>query len=215
MAKTGNPYPTHNGEMERFDCFFDTMTEQASVTLWINALRRGDAVAADQLWHRYFAQLMAQARARMSNLSPAGYDAEDAALSTFNVLVSRLRDGHYPALADRDELWQLMLTVLARKIGRRAKYQQASKRLLPAQDLDRIPLEAVPDTTRQEISQECFELLASLNDPNLEQVALLKFEGYTNEEIADKLNRTRRTIQRMLNLIRDLWQETLDREQSS
>ncbi|MFO0943196.1 MAG: hypothetical protein U0930_20870 [Pirellulales bacterium] len=42
----------------------------------------------DLLWHRYFGQLMAQARAKMSNLSPAGYDAEDAALSTFQVLVA-------------------------------------------------------------------------------------------------------------------------------
>ncbi|MFO0943195.1 MAG: ECF-type sigma factor [Pirellulales bacterium] len=69
-----------------------------------------------------------------------------------------------------------------------------------------------PGSTPQEISQECFELINMLGDPNLEQVAMLKFEGYTNDEIADKLNKTRRTIQRMLKLIRDLWQEALNRE---
>ncbi len=75
-----------------------------------------------------------------------------------------------------------------------------------------MPVETLPGPTSQEISAECFELISNLRDPNLEQVALLKFEGYTNDEIANKLNRTRRTIQRMLNLIRDLWQEEIERE---
>lgn len=184
------------------------MNAESSVTLWIDALRRGDEVAASQLWKRYFCQLMAQARARMSNLDATGYDAEDAALSTFNVLVAKLREGRYPDLADRDELWHLMLAMLVRKIGRRVKYQQASKRL-PEVEQGRLPIESLPDTTSDEISQECYDLIAVLKDENLEQVALLKFEGYTNEEIANKLQKTRRTVQRMLNLIRDLWKESL------
>ena len=49
-----------------------------------------------------------------------------------------------------------------------------------------------------------------LGDVNLEQVAVWKLEGFTNEEIALNLNRTRRTVQRMLNLVRELWQEELD-----
>jgi len=45
-----------------------------------------------------------------------------------------------------------------------------------------------------------------LNDPELEKVAVLKLEGYSNDEVAQELGYTRRTIQRMLNLIRVLWQ---------
>lgn len=191
------------------------MSRDASVTMWINAVRQGDASAAEHLWRRYFQQLMAQARVRMTNVDRTGYDEEDAAISTFHILCTKLQEGHYASLSDRDELWQLMLTVLIRKVGRRVKYQQASKRSIARTGQVGFSVDELPAATSDEISEECFELIALLNDSNLEQVALLKFEGYTNEEIAAKLNRTRRTIQRMLNLIRSLWQEALDRDQST
>ncbi len=188
------------------------MRSEQSVTRWIAAVRNGDTAAATQLWDRYFTQLMHQARLRMSNVATSTYDEEDAALSTFLLLCKKLEDGSYAAIADRQELWHLMLTVLIRKIGRRVKYQHAAKRTDAKMSFKPCSLDELPATTTQEISQECFELISSLKDPNLEQVALLRFEGYTNDEIALKLNRTRRTVQRMLNLIRDLWQEELNAE---
>ncbi len=184
------------------------MPSEHSVTSWIAAVRTGDSLAAEQLWGRYFHQLMVQARRRMSNVSKGSYDEEDAALSTFHILCKKLNEGEYPSVSDRQELWQLMLKVLVRKIGTRVRYQAAAKRL-PNNISSSISVEELPAATPQEISQECFELIASLKDPNLERVALLKFEGYSNEEIAEKLQRTRRTIQRMLNLIRDLWEDEL------
>jgi DNA-directed RNA polymerase specialized sigma24 family protein len=74
---------------------------------------------------------------------------------------------------------------------------------------EQLSLEELPATNFEEVSQECLELIAALNDPHLERVAILKFEGYTNDEIALTLSRTRRTIQRMLNLIRDIWEKEL------
>ena len=53
-------------------------------------------------------------------------------------------------------------------------------------------------------------LFALLNDPELESLVMLKLEGYTNDEIAEKLGYTRRTIQRMLNLVRDAWKDQTD-----
>ncbi|TXT31313.1 MAG: hypothetical protein FD138_2177, partial [Planctomycetota bacterium] len=50
------------------------------------------------------------------------------------------------------------------------------------------------------------ELIKALDDPALEAVAIMRLQGFTNDEIADKLQLTRRTIQRMLNLIRAKWQ---------
>lgn len=191
------------------------MPLEKSVTHWIAAVRTGDAIAAEQLWQRYFQQLMHQARLRMGNVSKGSYDEEDAALSTFHILCQKLEQGHYPQLQDRQELWQLMLTVLVRKINRRVKYQSASKRPqvkncgVMASGSVVASIDDLPAPTSQEISYEYMELVSSLKDPHLEQVALLRFEGYTNDEIAVKLNRTRRTIQRMLNLIRSLWEEEL------
>lgn len=173
----------------------------------MNALRRGDDVAAGQLWKHYFTDLMKIARARMRTLPRAVYDEEDAAISTFRVLCEKMQEGRYPALADRDELWKLMLRILVRKINRRAEYEAAGKRT-PAQAMEGISgpsTDGMADEVM--VADECEQLFRHLNDPNLQQVVLWKLEGFTNDEIAQRLKRTRRTVQRMLTLIRDIWQE--------
>lgn len=188
------------------------MLSQNSITRWINATRAGDELAAAELWNRYFHQLMQMARARMSRMPRESYDEEDAAISTFRVLCIKLRDGGYPDLASRDELWQLMLKVLARKIIRRVDYESAAKRpsglsqAVVSLSPGGAKLEVVDDQlVSAAVAEECEQLFAKLNDPHLEQLVLWKLDGYTNEEIASKMNRTRRTVQRMLTLIRDLW----------
>ena len=55
------------------------------------------------------------------------------------------------------------------------------------------------------MSDECRRLLNLLSDPELETVALFKLQGYTNKEVADSMGYSRRTIQRMLSLIKELW----------
>jgi DNA-binding CsgD family transcriptional regulator len=44
-----------------------------------------------------------------------------------------------------------------------------------------------------------------LNDPDLRQIAFCKLEGYTNQEIAARLDCTVRTVERKLEGIRAYW----------
>lgn len=180
------------------------MVEQNSVTEWIQAVRRKDEIAAEELWNRYFGQLMRVARSRMSRMPRSAYDEEDAALSTFRVLCGKLQQGNYLELGSRDELWNLMVKILVRKVGHRFVYESAEKRTRPESfgDLARAQTPAT-----NPLASECDELLSQLGNINLEQVAIWKLEGFTNDEIATRLNRTRRTVQRMLELIRSIWQE--------
>ena len=48
-------------------------------------------------------------------------------------------------------------------------------------------------------------LLTALGSDSLRQVALLRMEGYTGDEIADRLGCNRRTVTRKLDLIRRTW----------
>jgi DNA-directed RNA polymerase specialized sigma24 family protein len=57
-----------------------------------------------------------------------------------------------------------------------------------------------------EVSESFDRLLASLPEKELTRIAVWKMEGYTNEEIASKLGRNRRTVDRKLRLIRHLWE---------
>ena len=56
-----------------------------------------------------------------------------------------------------------------------------------------------------EVAEEYERLIKSLGDATLEQLATWKLEGYTNAEIAQKWDKTERTVERKLNLIRKIW----------
>ena len=62
-----------------------------------------------------------------------------------------------------------------------------------------------------EFAAECAEqfekLLAALNDKTLQQIAVSKMEGYTNEELACEFKVSLRSIERKLSLIRRTWEE--------
>ena len=59
------------------------------------------------------------------------------------------------------------------------------------------------------MADECQRLLDLLGEPELRQIALWKVEGYTNEEIAVRLDCVPRTIERKVSRIRLLWKHEL------
>lgn len=196
---------------------------QGSVTLWLGALKAGDLAAAQPLWERYFAQLVRLARARLRASTRAGADAdeEDAALSAFDSFCDGAAHGRFSRLADRDELWRLLVILTARKVGDQARRQRRQKRgggrVLREADLLRadpddgdLGLEQVvgPEPTPEfaaMIAEECRRLLDGLGDEDLRRIAVWKMEGYTNEEIRRRLGCSLRAVTLKLALIRALW----------
>jgi DNA-directed RNA polymerase specialized sigma24 family protein len=57
------------------------------------------------------------------------------------------------------------------------------------------------------IAEETAHRLDSLPDPTLREVARLRMEGQTNEEIAARLGCVVRTVERKLEVVRKLWNE--------
>ena len=56
-----------------------------------------------------------------------------------------------------------------------------------------------------EMVEACDVMLARLEDETLQNIALLKLQGHTNDEISDQLNCATRTVERKLNRIREIW----------
>src|SRR6476646_9661876 len=93
-----------------------------SVTTWIGELRQGNTAAAQQLWERYYGQLLQFARG--TPLREA--DEEDVALSAFHSFCQTA--ARFPKLNGRNDLWQILIMLTARKASHERRRQKAQKR---------------------------------------------------------------------------------------
>ena len=57
-----------------------------------------------------------------------------------------------------------------------------------------------------EVADELRRLLEALDDDLLRQIALLRMEGYSNEQVAERLGCGLRSVERKLSLIRKAWE---------
>src|SRR5271156_301531 len=107
-----------------------TADEGASITEWLGNLREGDQAAAQPLWERYFSKLVTVARTKLRRMrrTTADEDEEDAALSAFNSFCDGAARGKFPQLADRDDLWRLLVVITARKAMAQAHREGRKKR---------------------------------------------------------------------------------------
>jgi DNA-directed RNA polymerase specialized sigma24 family protein len=190
-----------------------------SVTIWIQSLKAGDTDAADKLWRRYFEVLVCLARDRLRGASRAVADEEDAALNAFDSFVRGAARGRYPQLDDRDDLWRLLVVITERKaldqVQHERRRKRGSGRIVGMGEADgagdsRGDATSVVDATPTPefaamVADECRALLGRLRDDSLRRVALLRMEGYTNEEIAERLGCSLRTVARKIELIRRTW----------
>jgi DNA-directed RNA polymerase specialized sigma24 family protein len=196
-----------------------------SVTQCLLDLQAGDPAAARFLWDRYFERLVRLARTRLRAMPrrSAEADEEDVVLSAFDSFCAGTADGRFPDLAGRDDLWRLLVVITARKAAAQLRWQSRKKRggdrvfdeadLMAAGRIEQADLldqvvgtEPTPEFAAM-VAEEYRNLLASLDDEGLRQVAVWRMEGYTTDEIADRLECARRTVARRLDLIRRIWSE--------
>jgi DNA-directed RNA polymerase specialized sigma24 family protein len=201
-----------------------TPHDGGSVTRWLGDLKAGDPDAAQKLWERYFDSLVRLAHARLRAASRVAEDEEDAALSAFDSFCTAAAQGRFPRLDDRDDLWRILVTLTSRKAVNQFRRQQFQKRDasrvgtevdLGAADPDRAFLDGLvgsepsPEFAAM-VADEWRQRLESLPDDSLRRIALMRLEGYNNDEIAARLDCVRRTISRKLELIRRRWLDEFD-----
>jgi DNA-directed RNA polymerase specialized sigma24 family protein len=185
------------------------VSSTGSVTHWIGQFKDGDPRAAQRLWERYFGQMVRLAQQRLRHLPRRAADEEDVALSAFDSFYRSAGRGRFPQLADREDLWQVLVLLTARKASALRQREQRQKRG-GGQPAAEAPLDQVigPEPTPEfaaEVADEFRRLLDGLGDDGLRAIALAKMEGYSNEEIATQLACAPRTVERKLRRIRDLW----------
>jgi len=195
------------------------MTE--SPTYWLPALQKGNEQAAERLWKDYFLKTVRLAKRKMTGLRLRAADEEDVALSAMNSFYHMAQQRDEP-IPDSEELWKLLSTIVRRKVNKERQRQFAEKRqeyrlvgesaVSPVQDDDKQ--EEANGLAQHPSREPSPELAAELAEtwerilalPDTEELVLLKRDGYSNSEIAQKMGCSTRTVQRTIEKIKNEWE---------
>lgn len=199
------------------------MTDSDPFTEIVDKLKQGNEDAADKLWRECYEKVVLFARKKLAGAPRKVADEEDIALSVLQSFCEAVQLGRFPSLKDRDDLWKILFKMTTwksidhRRKEKRNNIQSESVFLSP--DNERAGIHNMPGRLSEEefaylISEE-LEYRLGLLDDELGQYALAKLEGCKNQEIADNLGVSLKTVERRLNLIRQIWTETNRAESDS
>lgn len=194
------------------------MSNTNNVSHWIDLVKGGDSAAANRIWHHYFDRLVRSVRGRLAGHNRAVSDEEDIVLSVFDSFYAAAEQGRFPDLADRDDLWRLLLRMSARKVIDKRRHDRRQRRggdveVLSLDGDEKTIIEAIGQEPSPEMvltMQESMEQFFShLGVGHLRDLAVAKLEGYSNAELARQFACSERTIERRLHLIREKCQQEL------
>lgn len=199
------------------------MPENEPVSCWIELVKSGDETATAEVWNNFYARLIGLARRKLQGAPRRVADEEDVVLSAFETFFRRAKEGQFPQLHDRHDLWHLLVKITERKALNQLRHQGRAKRggggvrgesvfldtgaSTAKKGIDQVPGVEPTAEFAAVVTEGLRGLLDLLADDELRQIALLKLEGWTNEEIANRINRSLPTVERRLRLIRDKWKD--------
>jgi DNA-directed RNA polymerase specialized sigma24 family protein len=201
--------------------------DPGSITGWLEDLKAGRPEAVDAIWAHYYQRVVALVRRRLK-AGPlcAVEDDEDVALSVIQGLCEGAVQGRFERMHDRVDLWQLLAAITVKKTLARgrwyARQKRGGSRLVNGQvavgssradDVDNDDRDALAQAESREpspdsaaiVAEQVQELLDSLPDLILRQIAEWRMDGLSNAEIAGKMGCTVRTVERKLERIRAIW----------
>ncbi|MEM9410572.1 MAG: sigma-70 family RNA polymerase sigma factor [Planctomycetota bacterium] len=194
-----------------------------SISVWLEDLKNGDEAAGFKIWNRYVGKLIALARSKLKHTAKRESDEEDLVITAFNAFFEGVQHKRFQQLDNRDDLWQILIMLTERKAIDHIRRQNTLKRgqgkirgesifeyIMDNNEIADKGISIVQDPTptaefAAQFSDElryCFE---KLDNSELQQIVLLKMEGFTNTEIAERIERSLSSVERKLRLIRQLW----------
>jgi RNA polymerase sigma factor (sigma-70 family) len=196
------------------------MSAEESVSQWIASLKTSEESAAQHLYQRYIERLVLLARKKLGGVPRRMADEEDVAQVVLNSFFRGVRADKFPKLHDRCDLWQILVMLTERKVIDQMRRQYSKKRgaevgesIFTADGASSSPPGIEQAMGREpspafaaEVAEELERRLQQLDDEGLRNIAIWKLEGRTNEEIAKQLGCVTRTVERRLDMIRNIWQ---------
>lgn len=184
-----------------------SMPSEGSVTKWIRESRHGDSEAIQNLWNRYFRELVSVANRRLRGRGQA-VDGEDVALSALAAFFRRHQEGAYSKLKNRAALRGLLATIAMRRAFKAAAKagRLPMLRLVSSTFSSLGPCEGPVDASPPpEFIVSCAEQLAKLLDKlpaDVRKIVELRLDDLDTREIAGRFGCTQRSVQRKLTMAR-------------
>jgi RNA polymerase sigma-70 factor (ECF subfamily) len=170
-------------------------------------LRQGDEAAAQRAFQLMVQRLIGQARRRLHNFPQRLVDPEDVAQSVMRSFFCGMAAGEFE-LYNWDDLWGLLSRITWRKCGHKIEHLFAKKRDLRrevSQPDDWHELDAIagePSPSQAAILAETVETLMRDLDERERRILSLRLQGHSVEEISVAVERTERTVGRLLQRVR-------------
>lgn len=123
------------------------------------------------------------------------------------------QENRFARLHDRNDLWQILMLLTERKAADQYRRANAQKRAANATGspqsmakLDDLAAQEPDPAFVAAFNENLARALRRLGD-SARDVALLRMEGYENQEIADRLQVSLTTVERKLRVVREVWEK--------
>ena len=183
------------------DLMSDQQPDNSSDRTLIRQLQQGQDDAALQIYMRYAERLIRLARRQTPQDMASRFDPEDIVQSVFRTFFRRASSGQY-ALPEGDELWKLLLVIALNKVRSQGAYHRAKKR--DVRRTSSLPQDH-HDFVGEQDEQAARWILESLIEDVIKRqpetnrdIIRLRIEGHEVQSIAEQTQRSKRTIERVL-----------------
>jgi len=173
----------------------------------LRRVKQGEEDAATDLYLRYARRLQALAQVQSSPALAARFDPDDVVQSVFRTFFRRASEGQYD-IPPGEELWGLFLVIALNKIRKLGAYHRAAKRDVGITAGSQHLVQTLRDTqagdetavqTLKMVIEDVLDRLTAVQRRMVE----LRIEGHDVASIAEQTERSKRTVERVLQRFRE------------
>jgi RNA polymerase sigma-70 factor (ECF subfamily) len=183
----------------------------------IAGLRQGDPRVMQEFCAQYGERLHRLAEKRLGGKLGRRVGPEDVVQSAYRTFIRRAKGGEFE-LGDTDSLWRLLCAITMKKLYQKARANRRQRRdygreVHPGSEgdgaaFDPVDPQPLPDQEAA-FADQLAQLIGSL-DPEEQQVVELKLQGCTNEEAAERMGSSERTIRRIVKRLQHILERRFD-----
>lgn len=161
----------------------------------------GQSAAATAIFDRYVARLIALARSRIGAKLQRRVDPEDIVQSAYRSFFVHAREGEYQ-LNEAGDLWRLLASITLHKLYGQIEKHTAAKRSIDYEAPTDMAVNTttVPEPAPEEVVAIVEELRLVIRElpPEERLVLTASLQGQSNSEISRSLDKSERTVRRLL-----------------